>query len=64
MMLQQVVTAVSYIHACGVAHLDLKPANILLRNGTHVVLTDFELSREHATGMTTAGMSVLRCVHP
>ncbi len=55
-MFQQVATAVAYIHACGVAHLDLKPANILLRHGVHVVLTDFELSREHATGMTTAGM--------
>lgn len=39
------LAAVSYIHTKGVAHLDLKPSNILLRHGRQVVLTDFELSR-------------------
>ena len=55
---QQLAQALSYVHACGVLHRDLKPGNVLLR-GDEAMLTDFglvldedrSLSRITATGV-------------
>jgi serine/threonine protein kinase len=45
-IVRQVGSALSYAHARGIIHLDIKPSNILLaRNGRHVVLTDFGIVR-------------------
>ncbi len=41
---QDVASALAHAHARGVMHRDIKPAN-LLRDGDHVVLTDFGLAR-------------------
>ena len=54
----QLAQALSYVHACGVLHRDLKPDNVLLR-GEDALLTDFGLaldeSREH-TRLTATGV--------
>ena len=44
---RQIVDGVAHMHACGVAHLDLKPQNVLLTNDAdvpHVKLCDFSHS--------------------
>jgi eukaryotic-like serine/threonine-protein kinase len=37
--------AVAYVHSCGVVHRDVKPANVLLGNGSGARLTDFGIAR-------------------
>ncbi|CAL4999685.1 unnamed protein product [Urochloa decumbens] len=44
--LAEIVSAVADLHSAGVAYRDLKPENVLLRADGHVVLTDFDLSRQ------------------
>ena len=41
----EICHALSIIHAAGVVHLDLKPANIMLRADGTVALIDFEISK-------------------
>lgn len=41
----QIAGALHYLHGCGLAHLDLKPGNVVLREGRPVVI-DLELCRE------------------
>ncbi|CAD6224433.1 unnamed protein product [Miscanthus lutarioriparius] len=42
----EVVSALAVLHAAGIAYRDLKPENVLLRADGHVMLTDFDLSRQ------------------
>ncbi|NP_001130351.1 putative protein kinase superfamily protein [Zea mays] len=42
----EVVSALAELHAAGIAYRDLKPENVLLRADGHVMLTDFDLSRQ------------------
>ncbi|EER99080.2 serine/threonine-protein kinase UCNL [Sorghum bicolor] len=42
----EVVSALAELHATGIAYRDLKPENVLLRADGHVMLTDFDLSRQ------------------
>jgi serine/threonine protein kinase len=44
LLASQVLSALRTVHARGLAHVDIKPANIVLRNG-HPVLLDFGSSR-------------------
>ncbi len=61
--IQQVGSALSLVHDHGLLHRDVKPDNIMLRQGTDsVVLIDFGIAREYTpgkvetnTGMLSAG---------
>jgi serine/threonine-protein kinase len=44
-ILDQVATALDFAHLRGVAHLDIKPGNMLLRESNMVVLSDFGVAR-------------------
>lgn len=62
-LFDQVASALDAVHACGLVHLDVKPANILIttesaRSGRseHVYLADFGLTRRgRGGGRTSAG---------
>ncbi len=45
--LREVAAAIAYAHHAGVIHCDLKPANLLLAEDGHVVLTDFGFAQTH-----------------
>lgn len=47
-LFQQIVQAVTYVHAQGLIHRDLKPANCFVDESGNVQVGDFGLSRESA----------------
>ena len=46
-VLDDVLSGLSVMHGAGIGHLDLKPANVLLRRGEEAVLVDFGLAGRH-----------------
>ena len=54
-LLGQMADALDYVHAKGILHNDLKPANILLDSHTGVVITDFGLAGGTTTTQTVTG---------
>ncbi len=42
----RLAAGLAHAHGCGVLHLDLKPANVLLTDGGEAMLLDFNLSRD------------------
>ncbi len=47
-LFSQLCSAVHYAHSQGIIHRDLKPQNVLLQQGTHVLLGDFGIARSRA----------------
>jgi hypothetical protein len=45
--LDDVLQGLAVMHAVGIGHLDLKPANVVLRRGEEAVLVDFGLAGKH-----------------
>jgi serine/threonine-protein kinase len=60
-ILQQVGSALSYVHGLGFIHRDVKPGNIMLGNNGRVYLTDFGIvKRTGSYQMTATGLYLAR----
>jgi hypothetical protein len=46
-VLEDVLKGLEAMHAAGVAHLDIKPSNVVMRGGEEAVLVDFGLAGKH-----------------
>lgn len=58
--IQQVGAALQIVHRNGLLHRDVKPQNIMLRQGTQeVVLIDFGIAREFTSGLTQTHTNTL-----
>ncbi len=56
---RQLLEALSAVHDAGILHRDVKPANLLLDEHDHLLLTDFGIAQtEGATALTQTGMIV------
>jgi len=51
----QILSAVMYIHSCGVIHRDIKPSNILINQDCTAKLCDFGLCRSYMNETPTSG---------
>lgn len=58
-ILRPILDGLEEVHARQVLHRDIKPDNIILRQGTAPVLIDFGAARQNLTSMTRSIMSVL-----
>jgi formylglycine-generating enzyme required for sulfatase activity len=58
-ILRPILDGLEEVHARDVLHRDIKPDNIILRQGTAPVLIDFGAARQNLTSMTRSIMSVL-----
>lgn len=58
--IRQIGAALHVVHQNGLLHRDVKPQNIILRDGTQeVVLIDFGIAREFTPGVTQTHTSIL-----
>ncbi len=54
-----VLSALGHIHAAGIVHRDVKPANVLVEGGGRIMLTDFGIAQsEEHTALTATGMVI------
>jgi eukaryotic-like serine/threonine-protein kinase len=65
-VLRPTCSALHYAHRSGIAHCDVKPANILLEEGGRVLLSDFGVARttENATAMTVVSLGTPAYMSP
>ncbi|MBD2090118.1 protein kinase [Microcoleus sp. FACHB-1515] len=58
--IRQIGSALQVVHQNGLLHRDVKPQNVMRRNGTdEVVLIDFGIAREFTSGVTQAHTSLV-----
>lgn len=58
--IRQVASALDLVHQHGILHRDVKPENIMLKEGTNqVVLIDFGIAREYTAGVTETNTGLL-----
>lgn len=67
--MQQILSALSYVHARGVVHRDLKPSNLFLEHredGEHVWVMDFGIAKVLNSGFTqmTSPIGTLKYMSP
>jgi len=48
----EVLLALEYLHLMGFVYRDLKPENILLHGSGHIMLTDFDLSKQASVAVS------------
>ncbi|CAH7681900.1 kinase-like domain-containing protein [Phakopsora pachyrhizi] len=55
----EVISALEYLHLHGYIYRDLKPENILLHESGHIMLSDFDLSKQSELGGAPAGVKMI-----
>ena len=60
----EIVSAITYLHSCGLIYRDLKPENLLLDLDGHLKLTDFGLTKAGITGPGAEGGTKTFCGTP